>query len=79
MISQEIDKSGTAISHILGGVREKYCIHETRKRCCSIKRTTKGEDNVLSFFVVFCLFVCLFAFLGPHLQHMEVPRLRVKL
>ena len=28
--------------------------------------------------IPFCLFVCLFQFLGPH-THMEVPRLRVKL
>ena len=26
----------------------------------------------------FCLFVCLFVFLGTHVWHMEVPRLRVK-
>ena len=27
----------------------------------------------------FCLFVCLFfVFLGPHLKHMEVPRLGVQ-
>ena len=30
------------------------------------------------FCFLFCLFVCLFClFLGPHLQHMEVPRLGV--
>jgi len=28
--------------------------------------------------LVFFLFVCFFAFLGPHQQHMEVPRLGVK-
>jgi len=26
-----------------------------------------------------CLFACLFCFLGPHLQHMEVLRLGIKL
>ena len=38
------------------------------------KSESTGEDNS-SDFVLFC-FVC---FLGPHLQHMEVPRLRVQL
>ena len=31
------------------------------------------------FGFVFCLFVCLFCFLGLHLWHMEVPRLGIKL
>ena len=32
----------------------------------------------ISIYSVFCLFVCLFCFLGPHLQHMEVPRVGVE-
>ena len=46
---------------------------------------TGGKPDVavicsfLFFFVLFCLFVCLlFWFLGPQVQHMEVPRLEVK-
>ena len=31
------------------------------------------------FWVFFVLFCFVFCFLGPHLRHMEVPRLRVKL
>ena len=35
--------------------------------------------QILLFFFLFSLFVCLFVFLGPHPRHMEVPRLGVKL
>jgi len=32
-----------------------------------------------AFFFLFCLFVCLFSFLGLQLPHMEAPRLGVEL
>ena len=33
---------------------------------------------IVYLWVVFCLFVCLFVFLVPHLWHMDVSRLRLK-
>ena len=47
MLPEETDKIGAIRSQILGGVREEYCIHETRTGCCSIERTMKGADNAL--------------------------------
>ena len=49
--------------------------------------TDTGSQTSLGFFFFFgcvcvwvCVFVCLefFCFLGPHLRHVEVPRLRVE-
>ena len=43
---------------------------------CSKQRKIKPE---ITFFLrLLSLFVCLFAFLGPHLRHMEVPGLEVE-
>ena len=36
------------------------------------------EVFVFEFYFTFCYFCC-FLFLGPHLQHMEVPRIGVEL
>ena len=37
------------------------------------------EPSVRGWFLLYVGFLFLFCFLGPHLQHMDVPRLGVKL
>jgi len=39
---------------------------------------TLQESSETNFFLLFLFFIFIFCFLGPHLQHMEVPRLGVK-
>ena len=39
---------------------------------------TTGTPQFL-FIYIYCFIFCLFIFLGPHLWHMEVPRLRAEL
>lgn len=47
--SEQTDGSGKAILNVLGGVREKFLTHETGTECRSIKRTTKGSEDVFEF------------------------------
>ena len=51
--------------------------HSNHPSCCidNARSLTHCATRELLILKVIYLFICLFAFLGWHLQHMEVPRL----